>query len=272
MKFLSVALLGFSAMIAVGADWISPFDPLLSFEGAYRLPPWPMEGALPEHILGTDEVGRDLLSRLIHGARLSLASGFAVALIAGVFGLTLGSLAGSIRGRCESVVLRAMDVLLALPSILLAIVVVSILGPSLLNAVIASAVTSLPGMTRIVWASVSSESVKPYVLASRLYGASGFRVAVWDVLPNCLSPILVQLTFVFGEGILNVAALGFLGLGAQPPSPEWGTMLADARPFIESDPWLVTAPGLCILMVIVSFNLLGDQLRDRLDPKLNSKL
>ena len=271
MKRIPVGILVLFAMCALTADWISPFDPLSSFEGRYRLPPWPIDGSMNEHWLGTDEVGRDVLSRLIHGSRLSIASGLAVALLAGAIGVILGSAAGWLRGYWESAILRTMDVLLALPSILLAIVVVSILGPNLANAVIASAVTALPGMTRIVWSAVTAESLKPYVLSGELYGASKWRIVAWDVLPNCLSPILVQLTFVFGEGILNVAALGFLGLGAQPPSPEWGTMLADARPFVESDPWLVTTPGLCILLVLVSFNVFGDQLRDRLDPRLRGR-
>ena len=183
-------------------------------------------------------------------------------------GVTFGLIAGYVGGIVEMMIMRATDILMSLPSILLAIVVISILGTSLSNTVIAISVVSIPAFVRLVRASVLTEKEKDYVVCARCYGAGHFRIAFLNILPNCIAPITVQATLTFSDGILNIAALGFLGLGAQPPTPEWGTMLADARPYIASDPWLVIMPGLCILIVVVAFNLVGDVLRDCLDSRL----
>jgi ABC-type dipeptide/oligopeptide/nickel transport system permease subunit len=266
-----MSLLGVTAVFAIFAPIIAPYDPAQTFEGAYSLPPFFSDGWDPRFLLGTDDVGRDLFSRLIYGARISLLAGFAVTVLSLVVGVVLGALAGWKGGLIEAAVLRLMDTMMALPSILLAIVVVTILGPSLVNAVIAAAVTAVPGVVRLVRATIREEKSKPYSLSAKLYGAGGFRIVTMELLPNSLAPIFVQGTMGFGEGILNVAALGFLGLGARPPMAEWGTMLADSRAYVESQPWLVTAPGLCILIVILSFNLLGDHLRDVFDPKLKTR-
>ena len=268
---LAAAILGTIALVGLFAPWLAPYDPAQTFEGAYSLPPFFLEGHDPRFFLGTDDVGRDLFSRLMHGAQVSLLAGLSVAVLSIMIGVILGAVAGWRGGWIESLILRAMDTMMALPSILLAIVVVTILGPSLVNAVIAASVTAIPGVVRIVRAAINEEKRKPYALSSRLFGASGTRIVVLDLMPNITAPILVQATLGFGDGILNVAALGFLGLGARPPMAEWGTMLADARAFVESQPWLVTAPGVCILVVILSFNLLGDHLRDRFDPKLRAR-
>lgn len=268
---LAMSLLGVTAVFAIFAPLIAPYDPAQTFEGAYSLPPFFSDGWDPRFLLGTDDVGRDLFSRLIYGARISLLAGFAVTVLSLVIGVVLGALAGWKGGLIEAAVLRLMDTMMALPSILLAIVVVTILGPSLVNAVIAAAVTAVPGVVRLVRATIREEKSKPYSLSAKLYGAGGFRIVTVELLPNSLAPIFVQGTMGFGEGILNVAALGFLGLGARPPMAEWGTMLADSRAYVESQPWLVTAPGLCILIVILSFNLLGDHLRDVFDPKLKTR-
>lgn len=268
---LAVALLGATTFLAVFAPWIAPYDPAQTFEGAYSAPPFFLNGWDPRFLLGTDDVGRDLFSRLIYGARISLLAGFAVTVLSLVIGVVLGALAGWKGGFIETAILRLMDTMMALPSILLAIVVVTILGPSLVNAVIAAAVTAVPGVVRLVRATIREEKAKPYSLSAKLYGAGGFRIVTVELLPNSLAPIFVQGTMGFGEGILNVAALGFLGLGARPPMAEWGTMLADSRAYVESQPWLVTAPGVCILIVILSFNLLGDHLRDVFDPKLKTR-
>lgn len=268
---LSLFILGSIALIGISAPWIAPYDPAQTFEGAYSLPPFFLEGADPKFLFGTDDVGRDIFSRLMHGAQVSLLAGLSVAVISILLGVLLGAIAGWRGGWTEMIILRAMDTMMALPSILLAIVVVTILGPSLVNAVIAASVTAIPGVVRLVRASIVEEKRKPYALSSKLYGASGTRIVFFDLMPNILAPILVQATLGFGDGILNVAALGFLGLGARPPMAEWGTMLADARAFVESHPWLVTAPGLCILIVILSFNILGDHLRDHFDPKLRAR-
>lgn len=268
---IAVFILGFVALLGVFAPWLAPYDPAQTFEGSYGLPPFLMDGFDARFWLGTDDVGRDLLSRLMHGARVSLLAGLLVATLSLALGILLGAIAGWLGGWIEAVIMRAMDTMMALPSILLAIVVVTILGPSLVNAVIAAAVTAVPGVVRLVRAAIQEEKNKPYALSAKLFGASGTRIVTFELMPNITAPILVQGTLAFGDGILNVAALGFLGLGARPPMAEWGTMLADARAYVESQPWLVTAPGLCILIVILSFNILGDHMRDRLDPKLRSR-
>lgn len=253
--------------IALFANILSPSNPSQIFDDQIRLSPvW--SGGTFNHILGTDDVGRDVLSRLIFGAQISLGVGFMVVTFSLVVGTTLGMLAGYFGGWVDKSMMRVVDIIMSLPSILLSIVVVSVLGPGLFNAVIAVGIVELPGFIRIVRASVMTEKNKLYVMANRSYGASHARILFVNIFPNCIAPLIVKGTLGFSDGILNVAALGFLGLGAQPPQAEWGTMLADSRPFIESLPWLVTLPGLCILFVVLGFNLLGDGLRDALDPKL----
>lgn len=271
LTVLAVAILGTAAIAGVFANQIAPYSPTQTFEGAYSLPPFFMDGADPRFFLGTDDVGRDLFSRLLHGARVSLLAGLSVSMISLFIGVILGAIAGWRGGWIESLILRTMDTMMALPSILLAIVVVTILGPSLMNAILAAAITAVPSVVRIVRAAIREEKAKPYALSAKLYGASGLRIVSIELMPNAMAPISVQATLGFGDGILNVAALGFLGLGARPPMAEWGTMLADSRAYVESQPWLVTAPGVCILLVILSFNLIGDHLRDRFDPKLRER-
>ncbi|PIS11611.1 MAG: diguanylate cyclase [Bdellovibrio sp. CG10_big_fil_rev_8_21_14_0_10_47_8] len=256
------------AVIALLAPWLTPHEPMTVFGDALKVPPFWQEGAQARFLLGTDDLGRDLLSRLIYGSRVSLGIGFFVVAFMTFFGVIFGVIAGSFEGWVDSLIMRSMDILMALPSILLSIVVVAVLGPSLVNTVIAVGIVSLPSVVRVVRASVLMEKKKNYVIASKSFGASWFRIYIINILPNCTAPLLIQATFGFSDGILSAAALGFLGLGVQPPIPEWGTMLSDARSYMESASWLVTLPGLCILVVVVAFNLLGDGLRDALDPKV----
>lgn len=263
-----LVLLGVFLCIAIFAPLLSPHLPEAIYPEQLRVPPFWKEGANLIHPLGTDDVGRDVLSRLLYGARISLAIGFFVVFLSTLVGTLLGLIAGYVGGWVDSAVMRAMDILMAMPSMLLAIVVVTILGPGLTNAVIAVAIVAVPGFVRIVRASVIAEKGKQYVAAGRSFGASPARQLFINIFPNCMAPLIVQSTLSFSDGILNVAALGFLGLGAQPPTPEWGTILSDSRPFIESAPWMVTLPGLCILLVVLAFNLLGDGLRDAFDPRL----
>lgn len=263
-----LAVIALFVLVALGAQVFAPFDPAFINEGAMRLDPFWGLNADSRFLLGTDDVGRDLLSRLIHGAQVSMGIGFMVVLLTASLGTVLGLLSGYIGGFFDQFVMRVMDVIMALPSILLAIVVVSVLGPNLMNAIFAVSIVSIPGFVRLVRGSVLAEKNKQYVTASRSFGASLPRQIFINILPNCMAPLIVQATLGFSDGILNTAALGFLGLGAQPPTAEWGTMLADARPFIESNPWLVTLPGLCILIVVLAFNLFGDGLRDAFDPRL----
>ncbi|MBK9041235.1 MAG: ABC transporter permease subunit [Bdellovibrionales bacterium] len=265
---VSLLLLVFLIFIAVFAPFVAPHSPNRVFDGAFMNPPFWMPGGSHQFYLGTDDIGRDVLSRLIFGARVSLGIGLMVVVVTLSIGSLLGLVAGYCGGWIDSLILRGVDILMSLPSILLAIVVVAVLGSNLTNAVIAVSLVALPNFIRIVRASVLSEKAKPYVDATISFGAGHGRIALRNIFPNCLAPVIVQATLGFSDGILNVAALGFLGLGAQPPTPEWGVMLADSRSFIESSWWLVTAPGLCILVVVLCFNILGDGLRDALDPKL----
>ena len=258
-----LVLVLFFVICAIGASLLAPYDPTSMQENALKLAP----GA-SGHLLGTDDLGRDMLSRLLYGSRLSLMIGASVVLLSSTVGTLLGLVAGYFGGLTDRLIMRFIDILMSLPSILLAIVVVSVLGPGIRNAIVAVAIVAIPSFTRIVRGSVLAEKSKEYVTASISFGASPWRTLFKEVFPNCLAPLIVQATLGFSDGILNAAALGFLGLGAEPPTPEWGTMLADSRAYIESAPWLMTLPGLCILAIVLGFNLFGDGLRDALDPRL----
>ncbi len=265
--FLGFIIVVVFLFIAIFAPLLAPHSPSLIHDGQYRIPPFWNDGYSWKFLLGTDDVGRDFLSRLIYGTRISLGIGFFSVFFSLTIGSSLGLLAGYWGGWVDTLIMRLVDIMMSIPSILLAIVVVAILGPDLFNTIIAVGIVACPAFIRLVRASVIGEKNKQYVVASRVIGASHFRQAVINILPNCLAPMIVQSTFGFSEGILSAAGLGFLGLGAQPPIAEWGTMLSDGRAFIESNPWLVTLPGVCILLVVFGFNLLGDGLRDILDPK-----
>jgi dipeptide transport system permease protein len=255
-------------LAAVFAGVIAPHGPAEQFRDHFLTPPFWEQGGTVRFPLGTDAVGRDILSRIIYGARYSLFIGLIVVSLSLSLGIALGLIAGFSRGWLESIIMRFMDILLALPSLLLAIVIVAILGPGLINAMIAVAVTYLPQFTRLTRASAITEQTKDYVTASRVSGARLPRLMFLTVLPNCMAPLIVQGTLSFSNAILDAAALGFLGLGAQPPTPEWGTMLADAREFVLRAWWVVTFPGIAILITVLAFNLMGDGLRDALDPRL----
>lgn len=255
-------------LVAVFAPLIAPFPPEQQFREFIRMPPPFAGGTQPQFWLGTDEVGRDILSRLIHGSRYSLFIGFVVVLGAMIVGVVLGLLAGYFRGWVDAAIMRVMDIILAFPSLLLALVLVAILGPGLFNAMIAIALVLQPHFARLARAAVMSEKSREYVTSAKVAGAGHLRLMFVTILPNCLGPLIVQATLSFSNAILEAAALGFLGMGAQPPTPEWGTMLARAREFITSAWWIVTFPGLAILITVLAINLIGDGLRDALDPKL----
>lgn len=257
-------------LAAFAADVIAPYHYTEVFKECVIkfCPPFYAEGSDPRFVLGTDGVGRDLLSRLIYGARYSLFIGAIVVTISLAAGILFGLLSGFFRGIVDILIMRAMDIVLSIPSLLLALAIVAILGSGLLNAMIAVAITYVPHYARLARAAVLTELPKDYVTASRVAGAGTLRLMLNTVLPNCWAPLIVQATLSFSTAILDAAALGFLGYGAQAPTPEWGTMLADARTMIRAAPWVVTFPGLAILVTVVAFNLLGDGLRDALDPKL----
>ncbi|HEX6705003.1 MAG TPA: ABC transporter permease subunit [Albitalea sp.] len=265
---IGLAVVAALVLCALLADLIAPFSPSEQYRDAILYAPstQPVNGHV--FLLGTDPVGRDVLSRLIHGTRLSLLIGLVSVGLSLSFGVVLGLLAGFFRGGVEFTIMRLMDIMLALPSLLLAVAVVAILGPGLMNAMYAIAIVMLPHFVRLTRATVIGELAKDYVNASRIAGAGTARLMFDTVLPNCAAPLIVQGTLGLSAAILDAAALGFLGLGAQPPTPEWGSMLASATEFLQSAWWVVTFPGLAILVAVLAFNLMGDGLRDALDPKL----
>ncbi|MGL7945943.1 dipeptide ABC transporter permease DppC [Salmonella sp. NW706] len=257
-------------LIAVFANFIAPYNPAEQFRDALLAPPVWQEGGSWAHILGTDDVGRDVLSRLMYGARLSLLVGCLVVVLSLVMGIILGLVAGYFGGLVDNIIMRVVDIMLALPSLLLALalVLVAIFGPSIGNAALALTFVALPHYVRLTRAAVLVEVNRDYVTASRVAGAGALRQMFVNIFPNCLAPLIVQASLGFSNAILDMAALGFLGMGAQPPTPEWGTMLSDVLQFAQSAWWVVTFPGLAILLTVLAFNLMGDGLRDALDPKL----
>ncbi len=255
-------------LLAIFAPFVSPHAPNEQNRQLLLSVPFWMDGGSFSYPLGTDAVGRDILSRLIFGARFSLFIGVVVVTLSVVAGVLIGLVAGYFRGRVDIVIMRLMDIILAFPSLLLALVLVAVLGPGLLNAMIAISIVNQPHFVRLTRAAVMAEREKEYVVASRVAGAGTFRLMFKTILPNCLGPLIVQATLAFSAAILDAAALGFLGQGAQPPTPEWGTMLAEAREFISRAWWVVTFPGLAILITVIAINLMGDGLRDALDPKM----
>ena len=265
---IGLALVIALVLLALTADFVAPHPPNEQYRDFTLTPPAWSDAGTSRFLLGTDPVGRDILSRLIHGTRLSLSIGLISVAISLAFGIALGLVAGYARGLTETIIMRLMDVMLALPSLLLAIAVVAILGPGLANAMYAIAIVLLPHYVRLTRAAVIGEARRDYVTSSRIAGAGPLRLMVATILPNCLAPLIVQATLGFSNAILDAAALGFLGLGAQPPTPEWGSMLASALEFIQRAPWVVTFPGLAILVTVLAFNLMGDGLRDALDPRL----
>ena len=255
-------------LIAIFAPLLAPHLPYQQYRDSFLVPPIWNAGGKAGFILGTDPVGRDILSRLIYGSRFSLLMGVMVVVLALTSGVLLGLLAGYYRGWVDALIMRVMDIILAFPSLLLALVMVAILGPGLVNAMLSIALVYQPHFARLTRAAVMSEKGREYVISAKVAGAGHGRLMLRTILPNCTGPLIVQATLSFSNAILDAAALGFLGLGAQPPTPEWGTMLANAREFILRAPWVVTWPGLVILVTVLAINLIGDGLRDALDPKL----
>ncbi len=255
-------------LAAIFAPVLAPYDPIEQYRDAIRVPPVWQEGGSWRFLLGTDQAGRDMLSRLMHGARLSFWIGSISVLLALSLGTVLGLCAAFFQRWLDVPIMRLIDVLLALPALLLAVAVVAVLGPGLTNTMYAIAIVTLPGYVRLTRASALAELSKEYVTASRVAGAGTLRLMFLQVLPNCAAPLIVQATLGFSTALLDAAALGFLGIGVQPPLAEWGSMLASSRDYMNSAWWMVTLPGIAILVTVLSINLLGDGLRDALDPKL----
>jgi len=273
---VGLVILGILVFIALTAQWIAPYDPLQVLLGveqvkAREAPCIHLLGCpadQPQHLMGIDGNVRDQFSRVLYGARLSLMIGFTTVTFAIVIGTILGAIAGYTGGWVDNVIMRMMDVLLAFPSLLLAIAIVTVLGPGLQNALLAIGIVSIPAYARVMRASVLSIREMDYVSATRALGGSSLQIVFRRILPNALTPLIVQGTLGIATAILDAAALSFLGLGAQPPTPEWGAMLGQERNQVFTAPYLVFYPGVAIMITVLAFNLLGDGLRDALDPRL----
>lgn len=264
MAMFGLALVVFLILLAIFADFLFDYDSVVIKQNtAIRL-----QGPSAEHWFGTDEFGRDILARLVHGGRISLVVGVIAVAIALTIGGTLGAISGFFGGTVDMVISRLMDVLLAVPSLLLSITIVSALGPSIINLMIAIAVSSVPGYARIVRSSVMTVRDNEFVEAAKAIGANNAQIIASHILPNCLAPIIVQVSLKVASAILSTSGLSFLGLGVKAPTPEWGSMLSGGRAYLRNAPHLTVFPGLCIMLTILSLNLLGDGLRDALDPKL----
>jgi len=260
---LGLAVVVLFLLLALFAPALAPGDPIAQHLDAQLTRP--LHGG---YLLGADDLGRDILSRILYGARISLLVGAISVSISITIGGAVGLLSGYFGGLADLLVMRLIDIMLAFPSILLAIVICAALGPSLQNAMIAIGVIGIPSIARIVRASVLAEKELDYVTAERSLGASHLRLVFSAILPNCLAPLIVQATLAYAGAIISAAGLSFLGLGAQPPTPEWGFMVASGKEYISTAWWVITFPGLAILFAVLGFNLLGDGLRDVLDPRM----
>ena len=262
LAMIGLAVLLLLILVAVFADYVAPFK--YSRQNLREV----LQAPNAKHLLGTDEFGRDVLSRLIYGARVSLQVGLVSVSIALLLGGALGSVAGYYGGRLDNFLMRLMDVQLAIPSTLLAIAIAAALGPGLFNLMIAVGISSVPRFARLLRASVLSVKEMEFIEAARAMGASDFRIVLLHILPNCCAPLIVQATLSVAGAILSSAALSFIGLGIQPPYPEWGGMLSSARGYLRGSAYLSMFPGLAIVITIIALNFLGDGLRDAMDPKL----
>ncbi|MCP4167139.1 MAG: ABC transporter permease [Chloroflexi bacterium] len=276
---IGMSIIGVLVVIALFAPQIAPYEPdavLIGKENVKKRQP-PCIHLLgcpedqPQHIMGTDGNVRDVFSRIVYGSRISLMVGFVTVTIALTVGVTLGALAGYSGGWSDNGIMRALDVLLAFPALLLAIAIVTVLGPGLSNAMLAIAIVTIPAYARVMRSVVISAKEEEYVTAARVIGVKPTNILARHILPNAISPLLVLATLGIGTAILDAAALSFLGLGAQPPAPEWGAMLSSERNQVFSAPHLVFFPGLAIAITVLAFNLLGDGLRDALDPRMKNR-
>ena len=266
MAVLGLVILSLIILLAVFADLLFDYETLvIQQSAALRLKP-----PSAEHWLGTDEVGRDILARIVHGARISLPVAFVTIAAATVIGGLLGAISGYGSRQLDNVIMRIMDVFLAIPSILLSIALVAALGTSMTNMILAISISNIPPFARIVRSAVMTIKNEEYIEAARAIGASDARIIVKHILPNCMAPIIVQATLSIAGSILSIASLSFIGLGISPPTPEWGSMLSTGRQFFRAAWWVCAFPGFAIMLTILSLNLLGDGLRDALDPKLKT--
>ncbi|MGO0060395.1 ABC transporter permease [Brevibacillus fluminis] len=261
----SLLFIGMILLIGIVGPWIAPYDPAQADYSAF------LQGPSAEHLLGTDSIGRDMLSRMLYGTRVTLTVAVMSVGITFVLGTAIGVISAYAGGWIDNVLMRIMDMLLALPGIILALAIVAVLGPSQMNAMIAVGISSIPGFSRLVRGAALSVKASGYVEASRSIGSSGRWIILFQIIPNIMNVLIVYTTLFIGAAILDTSALGFIGLGAQPPTPEWGTMLNEGKEYLLDGWWLATFPGLAITIVVFLVNLLGDALRDWFDPKAQSR-
>jgi peptide/nickel transport system permease protein len=259
---IGLVFIVFEILVALAAPWVAPYDPLDQSVREALKPP------SRQHLLGTDDVGRDLLSRIIYGARISLRVGLIAVGIAGIAGVFIGTVAGFRGGGLDEVIMRLIDILLAFPGMLLALMIIAVLGPGLFNVMIAVGIGSIPSFTRVARGQTLAVREEDYVLGARVVGCSDARIIFHYIVPNVMPSIIVLATMRVATAILTAAGLSFLGLGAQPPTPEWGAILSAARIYLRQAWWFTTFPGLAIMITVLSMNMFGDGLRDALDPKL----
>ena len=264
MAVVGLCILLFFVLLAIFADVLFDYDTKVIAQNIGNMFSPPSR----EHWCGTDELGRDILARIVHGTRVSLEVGIVAVTFSMLIGVPLGAIAGYYGGRIGEVIMRGSDILSALPSILLALTIVTALGQSMINMMIAVGISAIPGYIRIVRASVMTVKDQEYIEAARAIGDNDFIIIFKHVLENCLGPLIVQATLRVATAIQSIASLSFLGLGIKPPTPEWGLMLSSGRDYLRDAPWLTIFPGIAIMLVVLSLNLLGDGLRDALDPKL----
>ncbi|WP_031305716.1 nickel transporter permease [Brevibacillus panacihumi] len=252
----------FCVAVALLAPWVAPYDPI---EQNMQIM---LEGPSLNHPFGTDEFGRDILSRIIHGTQISLMTGIVGVLIAVILGVALGTISGYFGGLADTLIMRIMDIFMAFPSFLLALAIVSVLGPGMINVMIAIGIFSVPTFARLSRSSVISIKDKEYIEAVKAMGGSHLHIIIKHVIPNSIAPIIVLSSMRIATAIITAAGLSFLGMGAQPPTPEWGAMLSTGREYLRVAPHVSTMPGLAIMFLVLGFNMLGDGLRDALDPKM----
>jgi peptide/nickel transport system permease protein len=262
LSMVGLAIVAGLVLVAVLAPYIAPYDPIeQNLSQRLSMPSY-------EYIFGTDTLGRDIFSRVVYGTRITLEIAFVITLIGGSAGSLLGVIAGYLGGKVDEILMRVTDMFFAFPRLILALAFAAALGPSLLNMIVAISVVDWPIYARLARGQALSAKREDFIEAARAMGAGTWRIIFLHILPVCLSPIIVQITLRLGDVILTAAGLGFLGLGAQPPTPEWGVMVSDGRNFILNEWWIATFPGFAIMLVVLGFNLLGDGIRDIMDPRL----
>jgi|UniRef100_A0A7J3SLG9 peptide/nickel transport system permease protein len=266
MAMISLGILLLFFAIAILAPWISPYDPTETHTSDLFMPP------CPKYPLGTDHLGRDNLSRILYGARYSMFASLLVVAVTVIIGMPIGAVSGYFGGKLDEILMRITDVILSFPGITLALLLAYIMGRGIYSAALALSLVGWPSMARIVRGVVLSEKGKDYVIAARIIGKSDFQILFGEIMPNCMYPVIIQAVMMMGTVIISLAGLSFIGVGVQPPEPDWGVIIAEGRQYLLEYPWLSILPGILMITVVLAYNLVGDRLRDALDPRLRGEL